>query len=192
VRDYALGLAGFPDAASRRHPSLVSLIDTHWLNDAPSPSASPSRVITDSASSLNLHETSMEADRHEARSSLGSRSVLSPKRRNTSPVFGVGCDGWCRYDNNRRATVVSAILAWRLADDINDTFTSPTGPRYLLRRAPIRSVLGKVHGVRSLPCYAASLVSASSSKMAFHVRYEPVITDIDWSQRNTLTHHTAH
>ena len=112
VRRNAIGFTGFPDAASRRPRSHVSSMDSLWPNDVPS--SPPLRVITDSASSLNLHETSVEVDRHEARSSLSSRStmVLSPKRRNISPVFDVGCDGWCGYDINSRATVVRAVFAW--------------------------------------------------------------------------------
>jgi hypothetical protein len=107
VLSYALSLSGPPDVASQRPPSLVSVIDSQRLNDASS--SSPLRVIADSTSSFHMHETSVETDRRE-----GSRStmVLSPKRRNVSPVSGMGCDGWCMYNINPRATVVSTDLAW--------------------------------------------------------------------------------
>jgi len=174
VRANARGLTGTSDSASRRPTSdnIASVMGNGLVNDTTPPPGSPLRVhiAISSVTSTNQRETSVPvaADRREARSPRRrstSSQVLSPTRQCTSPD-GVRCEGCCEYDSSPRATVVSAILAWRLADDINDTFTSPTGPRYLYQHAPIRSVLGKVHGVRSLPCYAASSVSASSSNMA--------------------------
>jgi hypothetical protein len=187
VRGNALDSVGSGDSSVRRSTSSSEMTSQRLKDVRP---GSPLRIITenDSTPSTNQRTTSAETDRQDAHGRCSKfKRYLSPNRLYGEP-FGVTCDGWCKADPIPHATVVSGIGAWWNG---RQTLMMVSRLRHagscLYQHARIRSALGKAHGVRSLPCCAASSVSAPCSNMVFRATS---LADI-WSQRNTVTHHTA-
>ena len=116
MRGQAVGVVSRPGSGSLPPNSIASVMGSqHKLSDTRP--GLPLRVNTEvgSALSANHRELSVEA---------GSRdnvSVLSPTRRYESPISRVRCDGWCGYELNPCATVVSVDSRASWVNEVNNT-----------------------------------------------------------------------
>ncbi|KAH9979130.1 caspase domain-containing protein [Russula compacta] len=126
VRGCALGLVGPPDLAFWRPRSIASVMSINNRRPTDTYSEPSLRINTKicSFSSTDQRRMSVEVDSRQVRGSWEYTSVLSPTRTQCdSPLSGVRCDGWCRYDPFPHATVVSLSAC----DDPQQAWEGPRG-----------------------------------------------------------------
>ncbi|KAI0299856.1 caspase domain-containing protein, partial [Russula brevipes] len=107
-RNLAFGFFELPALPSRRHTSIANVLGSRRHNGTRP--GSQLRANTEIASSVSTNQRAMsvEADPHQARGRSAYRSIASPspEQQYESPERSV-CDGWCDYDPEPHATVLS-------------------------------------------------------------------------------------
>ncbi|KAI0290173.1 caspase domain-containing protein [Russula brevipes] len=143
-RNLAFGFFGLPALPSRRHTSIANVLDSRRHNGTPS--GSQFRANTEIASSVsrNQREMSVEADPHQARGRSAYRPIASPspQQRYDSPDCRV-CDGWCDYNSEPHATVLSLSAC----ADLQRAWEGPRGS--------LTAVLCDFLKINPLPSYQA-------------------------------------
>jgi len=107
VRNYAVGTVGLPDLPSRRHTSIPNVLSSRRLNDTPPGSQLRANTEIASSVSTNQREMSVEADPHQARGRSAYRSITPPFLERYDSPDCRECDGWCGFDPEPHATVLS-------------------------------------------------------------------------------------